>query len=788
MKILCSCGAKFAVDVTPEMVQRPVQFICPSCGADSSTTVNELIQREWFGTAPAVAPVATIVAAAPSRIHVEMRSASNACAPIPAESTTQTLCLKHPGQSIAHQCMVCGKSMCIKCMELFGYVCSPFCKSRAEARKMHIPQYAGQKSVTEARHWRKVGMMTAGIAAALSLLIGGWVWYEWFGSRPKPFFSVAFLEGIHSGQSEFCGMDQLVFLHGVTISRYDLKSKKEVWSRQLVDQKRLDELKAEQTRFAQNLVTQAKEAGWSRIPPMATEEEIIERAERVATSMLDLFVQGSNVWLTAEAGKLVRLDWDTGEPVKEVPIIHGYNVLSRNGEELTMRSQNELRQRVVTHINLTTGDTRVETFGSPVQPVAAGRSTAGRRSSTTPGGTARTAGLPTAIPGADMNVPMDPAKVAADAQRLSLPGKIVLPATVANAMNQERILRELNSGDDEADLRRAFQTAAAPGDRVMQVSGKHGNYAFSVRLLEERMVERVAMKAPPKKSALDGDVNVTQTMEIANELLNEMQRNRGGDKVYEDESRFLVTVHDMDSRVPDWAGEVVGPPTLIPSKSVTVIASGSTVTVLDKSNKKLWQGSLTHKVAGSKSYFQDSPFGELPCAERDGRLYVCDEAMLTAFDLQTGNVFWRLPSVGIAGLLFDDQGMLYINTTTASPDSIKYSRQIDVSRKVSEVIVKVDSKTGKMLWSTQAGGFISYLSGKYIYIASWNDADDDKDSPLRTELETPSYVRIKRIDPKKGTVMWDHYQPRAPLDVKFNGNRIQIVFKKEMQVLKYLTL
>ena len=76
--------------------------------------------------------------------------------------------------------------------------------------------------------------------------------------------------------------------------------------------------------------------------------------------------------------------------------------------------------------------------------------------------------------------------------------------------------------------------------------------------------------------------------------------------------------------------------------------------------------------------------------------------MLTAFDLATGNVRWRLPSVGIAGLFFDDKGMLYVNSTTASPENIKYSRQIDISQKTDAVFLKVDPKTGRILWKFKA--------------------------------------------------------------------------------------
>src|SRR6185503_4771637 len=66
-------------------------------------------------------------------------------------------CPKHPSQLIVEHCLVCQKPMCPKCMELFGYVCSPLCRAKAEANGIEVPVFAGQKSVMEAKRWRKVG-------------------------------------------------------------------------------------------------------------------------------------------------------------------------------------------------------------------------------------------------------------------------------------------------------------------------------------------------------------------------------------------------------------------------------------------------------------------------------------------------------------------------------------------------------------------------------------------------------------------------------------------------------
>jgi len=58
-------------------------------------------------------------------------------------------------------------------------------------------------------------------------------------------------------------------------------------------------------------------------------------------------------------------------------------------------------------------------------------------------GVAPTAGMPVGAPGADAGKPMDPERVAEQAQRLPLPARIALPAVLANEMHQERIEAEL---------------------------------------------------------------------------------------------------------------------------------------------------------------------------------------------------------------------------------------------------------------------------------------------------------------------------------------------------------
>ena len=285
---------------------------------------------------------------------------------------------------------------------------------------------------------------------------------------------------------------------------------------------------------------------------------------------------------------------------------------------------------------------------------------------------------------------------------------------------------------------------------------------------------------------------MAKTTELANEILNEAQRARGGAVVQEDESRYLATIRWPDTSEV-WSGEVIGRPSLFPLTTVNVLAANKTVLVFDKHNKKLWQRTLSYNVSGGYGALdsESATYGLGPCVERKDTLYVIDQGVLTAFDLATGNARWRLPSIGIMGLFFDDEGMIYLNTTTASPDSLRYSNQIDISRKDSYLVMKLEPKAGKVLWTADVGGLVSYVSGKFIYSVRSYHADDDEESATYTMdsiAGRESVLSIKRLSPKNGRVMWEHVQKRAPLRVQFDQNTIRLVFKKEVQVLRFLAV
>ena len=767
MKIQCSCDAKYSFEVTPEMARNPMRFVCQNCGLDSSDYVNALVRDEIAKHFPDTASPPSPAAPVASQLGISQEEKPPE--PPPAAPVSQ-FCTRHRNMLVTEKCAVCGKPICPQCLELFDFFCSPLCKNKAELQGVAAPVYAGQKFRVQARFWRKAGLISGALGAVLALAVGFWTWYAWFGSVPHPDLSVRFdnADRAYSGAAQLAGKDQIVFLHGGTLARYDLKTKKPVWSLELITKDQI----ATVAKWENDLLVRENQSGEGiPAPPPGSQE----REAKIALQReLSLQVSAQNIWV-ARQDKLTHYDWDTGKVLQEIALPQRGGELVENGDEML-----QIGAQSITHISLANGEAHTEEFHEPGAVAVASA-----------GGTSGSSG--SSAPGAVGGQPSDVQKLAEQAQNLNLPGRIALPALLANEMHEQQIMAEINDNNParpRPENTRKPQRAAAP---FLLVPDQNGYLQIAVRLLEEHIVTREAMQAPPKKSALNGDLSVANSTEAANEMLNEMQRNNGGGNVSEDQSRYQVTLHRPDSTgAPDWTGEVVGPPQLFPLKTVNVLAAGRTVIVFDKSNKKLWEATLIYPIsAGQRGFGGAEPqFGAGPCVEHGNLLYVFDQAVLSAYDLATGNARWRLPSIGVVGLFFDDQGMLYVNTTTGNPDDIKYARQIDITKSTAAVLLKIDPRTGKTLWSVKPGGFVCYLSGKYIYtLQSYdpNPTDVEVLSDALEGLQKPPYLHIARINPKNGRVMWDHYQDRAPVYFRFQDNSIELVFKKEVQVLTYLS-
>ena len=687
-------------------------------------------------------------------------------------------------------------------MTIFGWVCSPLCKNKAESQGIAIPEYEGQKSVAERKEWRRTGRNAAAIAAGVALVVGVWFWYAWFGSVPKPVFSATLPEAAASGQIYAGPQKQFIILHGSLLARHDAKAKREVWSVQLVDKRKI----ADEAAASLKLITTARreaiangaDADDFQLPSL---DEVTRDMMESAGEGFHLHVADNNIWVESP-GKLVRFDWETGKAVKEITLDEESGDLSRRGNEFLLMAHSDSGSQI-TRINLATGETRVETVARPATLLAGGAN-AGEIARASSNGVARAKGQTNLLAraGVSSNLlaraglrpgarDLDPAVIARNFQNMPAPNRLALPATLAAAANQQRLRAAMNEFDPAVLANMLGGEDEPDDDELRVIPTRDGYLQFGAQLVERRMVARKVMKEAPTKSALDGPINQAATAAIANELLNEMTRDAIGDTVTEDQSRYQVTLRRPGA--PDWTGEVIGRPGFIPGDTVDLVAGLRSVIVLDKHNKKLWEAKLSSDVHAGGDLESEGAFGAGPAVERGDTLYLFDAAVLTAFERATGNARWRLPSVGITGLFFDEKGMIYVNTTTDSPDTVRYSRQIDVSRKTHVLVIKVDPKTGKSIWRAENDGLITYLSGKYIYTVESSHGDDPGGMGLglggiKVGPRIPPHIRIRRLKPSNGRVLWEHHQTRAPLDYHFDQNEIQILFRKELQVLRYFSL
>jgi len=811
MKIQCSCGTKYSFDVTPEMVAQPVKFVCQNCGADNSAAVNQLIQTQ-FGTAAAAAeaPAPPPQSAPPPPKPVALRvsvpgAASQAASPShqPAAATAP-MCGKHPGNAASEHCKICGKPICPKCMELFGYVCSAFCKNEAETRGMALPAYAGQSSALQARSWRAFRLVSWGIVASIAAVVGLWSWYSFSLSRPHAVFSVRFDQKAATGNARFITRDDAIVLRAGRLVRFDLKGKRELWHADLVDTARIAQQAAKvaaDEKAAYEKMEKSHnydESELRRAQPQSEQQIAAQMAESAADAMR-LHVRESNVWVqTGE--KLVRVDYQTGKPSQEVPL-PGYVSREMAADDGLVLFSYGTNGETATRVDLTSGQIESQRIApsremlaeaTPAATNMAGRGialAATNQKQRERRGTNRV-GITTV---AAVSKPGRPASATGPSSALrqfkgqrepTFAENIASPAIAAAQVRNEQV--EAAMADDKP---RARKIDDASGAQVVNVRGKL--VVFSTRLLEEKFNERQAMKAAPKKSALDGEVNQAATAAIANEILNDWQREKTGGIEIEDVSRYEVSLKQLGADKPDWTGEVTGPPQFFPLKTVNLLAAGRTLSAFDQSNRKIWEAQLNYAVPHAGNWDDEmlGPGANAPAIERDKWIFFRDAGTLICFDLATGMARWRLPSVGVSHMLFDDQGMLYAETTTAPAEKLKYSQQVDVRRRDQPLIIKVDGATGKLLWKSENNGRLAYISGKIIYTLEWMGGEADTEpNPYKIGVEIPPHVRIRRLSASSGKVLWEHYQSRAPVDVVFHDNQIELLFRKEFQVLRFWSL
>lgn len=314
-----------------------------------------------------------------------------------------------------------------------------------------------------------------------------------------------------------------------------------------------------------------------------------------------------------------------------------------------------------------------------------------------------------------------------------------------------------------------------------------------VRLLEPK-VEWVKSIKPRGPSLINGQTTAsTSTAAVEEEVFNDIKRDQTGGVKAIDESLYEVRLRrwlDAGGKPTEWKGNVTGVPAFYSLPTVDLLVAGKSLTVFDKQNNELFETDLSYPI--SERFAPGQPGHPVPAVEKDGVLYFFDQGVLTALTLPGGQVQWRLTSIGISHVQFDHAGMMYVDTTAGTPEDIQYSEQIKFLP-TQAVILKVDPRTGKILWQVQNLGQHCHLSGDYLYTVAADKRGSAALDGLAGALNSPQQeeavnYHICRLDPATGAVIWRFYREGAPDEAAFEQNSFILRFGNELQMWKFLVL
>lgn len=231
----------------------------------------------------------------------------------------------------------------------------------------------------------------------------------------------------------------------------------------------------------------------------------------------------------------------------------------------------------------------------------------------------------------------------------------------------------------------------------------------------------------------------------------------------------------------EWTGEFPGIPNVHALPGATLLTGNRTVLALDKDLKKIWDKRLDSGIATTarENFTPEVPLRGLgPIVEHRGTFYILESSGVSAVDPASGSTKWHLACEAPSGLVIDDAGDLYVTVV------------ISVGEKADVGVQKVEGATGKALWKIDREGHASYASGKFLYTFDAYQGDPGADDPffVKTIFYVGPFVRIRRVDSSTGNILWNHVQERHPLDVRLDRNTFQLLFRKEVQLLKYIAL
>ncbi|MEW6161401.1 MAG: hypothetical protein AB1813_28565, partial [Verrucomicrobiota bacterium] len=362
IKILCECGTKFAFDIEPVGARMPVPVPCPGCGKDCTEAANQIIQQNLSSASPQPSetarpqPVAIVVGTAkpagasvaatpqasgtaPPSGPVRVAVAGRKPPPPPEEGADAAqsaassepevhYCPKHPQEVVTAECVVCNKPICAECMEQFGFLCSVYCQQQAENRKIKVPVYERQKRHVRAVGQKKEKKIFVGIAAVLAALLGVWIWYSFFASKPHLAFAIKAPAQNSFFHAQWFGPDKLLVLARDRVFLHEAATGKELWNTPLPGVAKPD-------------------------PRLNSDLPFYFPGE--------FRVVGNDLWL-AFPQRAVRIDLQSGKVKSEIPFSPAASEILMNDAILVAIAPPGPARQLLTRVDLVSGQVQTETI------------------------------------------------------------------------------------------------------------------------------------------------------------------------------------------------------------------------------------------------------------------------------------------------------------------------------------------------------------------------------------------------------------------------------------------
>jgi hypothetical protein len=130
----------------------------------------------------------------------------------------------------------------------------------------------------------------------------------------------------------------------------------------------------------------------------------------------------------------------------------------------------------------------------------------------------------------------------------------------------------------------------------------------------------------------------------------------------------------------------------------------------------------------------------------------------------------------------DDQGLLYVATTSRSQESIQYSDQVNLRDRPFGVILKIDPGSGRIVWRLENIADDFYVAGKYLY------GIRPRILNRATSIDPVANFQMVRLNPRNGDVLWTYPHLTGPITLEFQGRTILWLAQDELRILRFLSL